>query len=1000
MVRHVADLFDRYAVHRPAMVLAWAAGADVDGGSRPLPADVAWQAQLWRHLREAVGTPSPAERLVEGCAALVERPGLVDLPDRLSLFGFTRLPASYLDVLVALAAHRHVHLLTLHPSSVAWDRLAAAPTADPEVAAATIRHPLLAAWGRDSREIQLVLGARLAAATPLEHHHPLPPDESPPTLLRRLQASIRADQAPSLGDRPALDADDRSLQVHACHGRARQAEVVRDAVTHLLAADPTLEPRDVVVLCPDIDEMAPLLHAAFGGGGAEPAPGSGAPSPPGLPTLPYRLADRSLRQTNPVLGAMAEVLTLVEGRFTASQVLALAALPPVRERFHLDDDDLARVAGWVRATGTRWGLEASSRARYDLAELTTGTWEAGLLRLLLGVTMSEDGHRLVGGALPLDDVDAGDIALAGRFAELISRLGVVVHELSGTRTVPSWMAALDRTADLLLATRPADAWQRSQLDRLLADVQAEAGGPPDPVSHPGPGLRLAEVRDLLADRLKGQPSRAAFRTGDLTLCTLVPMRSVPHRVVCLIGLDDGAFPRGSSPDGDDLLVRPRHVGDHDRRSEDRQLLLDAVLSAGQALVVTYSGRDERTNERLPPAVPVSELLDAVDATVRTDDATPARERIHHDHPLLPADRRCFEPGRLGAAGPWGFEPGLLAGARAAASPRRPPGPFLPATLPPVVDDVVAVDDLVRFVQHPVSAFLRQRLALSLWSEDDQPVDALAIELDGLAAWGVGDRLVRALLAGGDPDSVCAAEEARGLLPPGALGRSALDTARARAEAIAAAALDAASGPATSVEVDVALLCGRRLVGAVPDLVGGVVRSTSYSRLAAKHRLAAWVRFLAATAASPETALSSTTVGRHKEGAATFVLRPLAGTPEGRRQRAAELLGVVVDLFDRGRCEPLPLYCETSHRYASARRDGAEDPLTEAARCWTSGYDWTREDQDPAHVLVLGGVHTLGEVAGQTPRPDEDGTGWSAEPSRFARLARRLWDPILDAGRAG
>jgi len=316
----------------------------------------------------------------------------------------------------------------------------------------------------------------------------------------------------------------------------------------------------------------------------------------------------------------------------------------------------------------------------------------------------------------------------------------------------------------------------------------------------------------------------------------------------------------------------------------------------------------------------------------------------------------------------------------------------------VVEEVVALDDLVRFVQHPVSAFLRQRLGLSLWSDDDQPVDALTVELDSLAAWGVGDRLVRALLAGADPDAVCVAEEARGLLPPGALGRAALEVARGRAEAIASAALAAASGPATSVEVDVELAGSRRLVGTVPDLVGDVIRTASFSRLAPKHRLAAWVRFLAATAASPDAALSSTTVGRQKDGAATFVLRPLAGTPEGRRERAGEQLAVVVDLFDRGRCEPLPLYPETSHRYASARRNGSEDPLSEAGRCWTSEYGWDREDRDPAHVMVLGGVHTLDEVTAEAPRPDEAGPGWSAEPSRFARLSRRLWDPILDTGR--
>ncbi|MEJ7765891.1 MAG: exodeoxyribonuclease V subunit gamma, partial [Acidimicrobiales bacterium] len=506
VVRHLADLFDRYAVHRPAMVLAWAAGGHEDGEGRPLPDDAAWQAELWRRLREAVGSASPAERLVQGCAALAGDPGLVDLPGRLSLFGFTRLPASYLDVLGALSVHRDVHLFALHPSPVAWDRLAAVPGADPEAATATIRHPLLASWGRDSREMQLVLERRRPVGA-VEVHHPLPepgPRAAPPSLLQRLQATIRSDEPPGPEDRPLLAAGDRSVQVHACHGRSRQAEVVREAITHLLGADPTLEPRDIVVMCPDIDELAPLLHAAFGGPADEVPEGRSAGWSQAPPPLPYRLADRSLRQTNPVLGAVAELLVLVEARLTASQVLAFAALPPVRERFGLGDDDLARTADWVRDTGTRWGLDAASRARYDLAGVATGTWEAGLARLLLGVAMSEDGHRLVGGAFPLDDVDAGDIALAGRFAELVARLGSVVGEMAGARPIAEWVTAIHRAADLLFATHFADAWQRGQLDRLLRDVQDEAAG------HPGaPGapldtpLRLAEVRDLLADRLRG-----------------------------------------------------------------------------------------------------------------------------------------------------------------------------------------------------------------------------------------------------------------------------------------------------------------------------------------------------------------------------------------------------------------------------------------------------------------------------------------------------------------
>ncbi len=994
-VRHLADLFDSYAVHRPAMVRAWHDGRDEDGRGQGLPGDAVWQAHLWRRLRERVETLSPPERLVLGCQALLDDPGLVPLPHRFALFGLTRLPVSYLDVLGALAAHRQVHVLALHPSPAAWaaiDAAVAPGAADAQAAAAAagaVHHPLLRAWGRDSREMHLAVRARLAdEAEVLDRHHPLasPP---PTTLLQRLQHDIRADEPPvATADRAVLDPLDRSVQVHACHGRTRQAEVVRDAVAHLLAADPTLEPRDVVIMCPDIDEMAPLLRAAF----APPADPGDEP-PDGVPVIPYRLADRSIRQTNPVLGAVAELLVLVDGRLTASQVLAFAARPPVRERFRFSDDDLERMAEWIEGTGIRWGLDRAHRAPYDLDAVDAGTWAAGLQRLLLGVTMTEDELRLVGGVLPLDDIDSGDIDLAGRLAELVSRLAAAVERLGGARSIAGWVDAIDHAADLLLHTRAGDSWQRAQLDRLLSEVVGEAD------AGDGPPLRLAEVRDLLASRLRGQPSRAAFRTGDLTMCTLVPMRSVPHRVVCIVGLDDGSFPRGGARDGDDLLVRHRHVGDHDRRAEDRQLLLDAVLAAGDALVITYAGRDPRTNEVTPPAVPVTELLDIIDATACAADGRPARSLICHEQPLHPSDRRCFEPGRLGSEGPWSFEPLQLAGARAASQPRLVPGPFLrgPLPAPPVAADggILLLEDLVAFVQHPTRAFLRQRLGLSLRVDDDRPLDSLPVELDGLGAWSIGDRLLRALLAGGDSDAVCAAEAARGLLPPGALGQQVLDRARDKAVAIATAARAVADGPRSSLEVDLELADGRRLIGSVPDLVGEVLRATTFSRVSPKVRLAAWVRFLAAVASHSDLPLRSATVGWGGKQPLVVHLPSPGPSAAARRSHAVELLARVVDLRDRGLRSPLPLFADTSHRYAAAVHDGRPEPRDDAARAWTSEYGWDKEDREPEHVLVLGGPRSFDEILEAKPEPDEAGPGWAEdEPSRFGRLARRLWDPIL------
>ena len=949
-VRHIANLYDHYSVHRPSMITAWAAGDDSDGDGDQLPEDARWQAELWRRLRTAVDTPSPAERAVDGCNALVDDPALADLPARFSLFGLTRLPASYLDVLRALAEHRDVHLLALQPSAATWG-------IDDHDA---VRHPLLRAWGRDSFEMQVVLNRRLSGTPGADDaHHPISePDQ--PTLLHRLQAAIRADTPPR-DDTPALlEPDDRSVQIHACHGRSRQAEVVRDAITHLFAVDPSLEPRDVVVLCPDIDEMAPLLRAAFDDDVTSNR------------RIPYRLADRSLRQTNPVLGAVAELIALVDARLTAAQVLAFAALPPVCERFGFDDNDLERIADWVESTGTRWGLDATHRLPYDLATVDAGTWDAGLQRLLLGVAMSEDEQRLVGGVLPLDDVDSGDIDLAGRFAEFVGRLGESVRALTDPRPVVAWAAAIDTAADLLIDTRAADAWQRTQLDRLLSEVQDEAG-----TSGLQP-LRLAEMRDLIADRLRGQPTRAEFRSGDLTMCTLVPMRSVPHRVVCIVGLDDGAFPRGGAPDGDDLLLRAHHVGDHDRRAEDRQLLLDAVLAAGDALVITYAGRDERNNEVLPPAVPVNELLDVIDATVHTADGTLAREAVTQHHPLQPSDRHCFVPGALGTVGAWGFDPQLLAGARAAAGDRQTPRPFLEQPLAPLSETTIDLADLVSVVNHPVRAFLRQRLGLNLRTDDERPANGMIIELDGLASWAIGERLLTAMVSGSDPDAVCNAEVARGLLPPGELGRRALVDARASAEAIIVAARAVADGTRSSLEIDVALADGRHIVGTVPDLVGSTIRRTTYSRLGPRPRLQAWVHLLAATASHPELSLKSVTIGRNirGRGVANFALRELD------HAAAVALLTDLVALRDEALREPLPLYCETSHAYVCAGIDG-DDPSTKADEKWTTDFNYPKEDQDAEHLLVLGGQQSFDDIA--------------ADP-RFATLAHRLWDPIFVASR--
>jgi exodeoxyribonuclease V gamma subunit len=1014
IVRHLATLFDRYALNRPAMLSAWSDGRDTGGGDRRLPEGARWQAELWRRLRSRIALPDPAHRREDACARIVADPATLELPSRITLFGLTRLPVGHLRVLRALAAGREVHLFLLHPSAALWDTIASAgPEAQPaglrralDRSAGRVSNNLLASWGRDAREMQLVLGDPDPSTGPngpsvRGELHPLP-DTPPATLLERLQDDIRADRRPpgpplpgAQDTRAPLLAADHSVAVHAGHGRVRQVEILRDAILHALEDDETLEPRDVIVMCPDVEAFAPLIQATFGSAGPLDGEEASAGAAGRSIDLRVRLADRSLTQTNPLLGVLAALMELVERRITASEVLDLADRAPVRRRFHFDDEDLTRMQDWITGSGIRWGLDAAHRGAYKLDAVADGTWRTGLDRLLLGATMTEDGQRLFSGVLPLDDVDSRAIELAGRIAELIARLQTTLDSLAESRPLREWAQALAGAADALARTTGRDRWQRAELQRILDEMAAESGEDSER------DLAPAEIRAHIAARLAGRPTRANFRTGHLTVCTLTPMRSVPHRVVCLLGLDDEEFPRRTPRDGDDLMLDDPHVGERDPRSEDRQLLLDALLAATERLIITYAGNDERTNVERPPAVPVGELLDAVDATVRTEDpAVNASKRILVRHPLQPFDPRNFETGPSGES-PWSFDDVALDGARALTAPRAPARPFLSEPLPARASAEVDLDDLVAFAQQPVRAFLRRRLGVSLYDGDDEVADALPIELDGLERWGVANRMLESQLRGTTLRTAAAAEKVRGTLPPGRLGDRVIASVKDLVGAIATQAGEQLTPGADRDPFDVRidLEAGRTLTGTVSGVNGDVLLSASFSRVSPRHRMAAWVRFLALSAAHPEEPFRAVTIGRGsgRDDVRVCVLRPLADDPAGRREIARRHLDRLVELYVGGMREPLPIFTATSAAWSEARLRGQDpepDALKQWETYWAKNHRIEGEDADLSHQLVLGGRRSLAELLETAPAPEESGEGWATEEtSRLGRLARRYWDDL-------
>ena len=987
VARRLARLFATYAAQRPTLLAGWEHNDDTDGAGRDLPSDLIWQPELWRRLAAEVGEPTPAQRHARVVEVLRRGAGAPDLPPRLSLFGHTRIAVTEVELLAALGEHRDVHLWLPHPSEALWSSIAHLAGAVPRRADDShvhVGHSLLASLGRDLRELQRTLNPVVeergtsVSKPPVTSGFetgpggaPQPPNQ---TLLTWLQSDIAANAMPDRSRR-TLAKGDRSVQVHACHGPARQVEVLREVLLGLLADDPApgqppLEPRDILVMCPDIEAYAPLIEAAFGMGEAV------AGGHPGQ-LLQVRLADRALTQTNPLLGVVGKLLDLAGGRTEASAVLDLIGAEPVRRRFGFAENDLETITRWVEQAGIRWSYDEQHRAPYGLDNYVQNTWRFGLDRVLAGVAMSDDAERWIGTTLPLDDVGSTSIELAGRLAELVDRLQHVTDRLTGSYPVGDWLDALREGIDSLTTVARGDEWQTGQVQRELAGLSDDAARQGGELK-----LRLPDVRALMSERLAGQPTRANFRTGTLTVCTMVPMRSVPHRVVCLLGLDDGVFPRAPAIDGDDVLARTPLTGERDLRSEDRQLMLDAILAAREQLVVTYSGANETTGQLRPPAVPLGELLDALDDTVEG-----GRRRALVRHPL-----QAFDPLNLQPPVPFSFDRAALAGARAAASPRVPAPSLAGAPLPPQEAQDVELGSLVAFFRHPVRAFLRDRLGVSLLDEGDEVADGLPVELDNLQEWAVGDRLLRDQLRGRTPERALETEWRRGVLPPGRLGWRLGQRLTKAASPVAEMVESVTQGQEPrAVDVDVDLGGGRRLRGTVTGLYGERIVIATFSRLGPRQWLEAWIPLLALCATHPGRQWSAGAIGKGEKGRYGAPDQEVARVAFASVEGATELLRDLVPMYDAGQREPLPLPLKTGHAWAARRRPGNDMAVRKDAEFRWLSNKFPGENDDAAHVAVWGAGAPLDVLLGE-PRPGE---AYEGETTRLGALAMRLWRPMLE-----
>jgi exodeoxyribonuclease V gamma subunit len=982
----IATTFDQYVVYRPEMVRAW---EDGDGDE--------WQPVLWRALVERLGPAHLAAREARFLRDVARAERLDGFPQRVSLFGLSTLPPLYVRVLFALAGVCEVHLFLLSPSRQYWAEIRSNREKLKEVARAaragrdlgeedlhlTEGNPLLASLGRLGRDFQAVLEA---GGDYHEDDRDLYVDRGTGLLLPTLQSDVlelrerRHDAGgKASGERvPALPLQrgDRSIAIHSCHGPMREVEVLHDQLVRLFDEIPDLEPRDVVVMTPSIDTYAPLVEAVFERSDAR-------------PHVPYRIADRGVRATDEIVDAFSRLLDVVDGRMTATDVLDLLRIAAIRRRFAIDAEDVDLLRVWVAQSGIRWGIDAAHRAALGQPPYAENTWRFGLDRLLLGYAMPGDERELFGGALPYDDVEGSAAALLGKLAELCATLFRFHGALATPRSLAAWRDDLKALLEAMIASDDATADQHNQVRNGLARLAERAA-----TAGFAAALPLEAVRPMVIAELAAATTARGFLSGGVTFCEMMPMRAIPFRVVCLIGMNGDAFPRIRRPLGFDLVAKKPRRGDRSAREDDRYLFLEALLSARDRLLITYVGQSIRDNGELPPSVVVSELLDALGESFAVPEpGTPRdgelaseraqrliRERLVVRHPLQPFSTRYF-----------GGDPQLFSyartyhdGASALRAPRGPAPAFVRAPLgdaqPPAE---IALADLLFFYQQPARFFLQRRLLVSLGKDADPIENREPLLLDHLESWQVGDHILKHVVEG-DAHDVFAALRAQGAMPLGTPGRHAYDQLLPEVEAIARRALALKhGGPVPPLEI-AAEIGGVRLTGVVDDLFAGRghVR-VQFSRLKRRSELVAWIHHLVLSCCAPDgVPRAATLVGRpatDDKGAAIQVgFRPVADA----RARLARL----IELYLAGTRAPLPLFTGGASRaYAAALATPNGDPsrgLDDAHKAYDDENRGYGDGFDPYTRVAFAGCDPLD--------PDAQ-----AAPLSFASLAVEVFTPLLE-----
>ncbi|WP_434777800.1 exodeoxyribonuclease V subunit gamma [Neisseria sp. Ec49-e6-T10] len=583
LAHKIAQLFDQYLVYRPNWIESWEKGQLCSLGE-----DESWQQALWQQLTKQEDTP----HRVALWKALLEQLPQTQLPERITVFGVAALAPMYLDLLNHLAKYTNVFIFTLNPCQEYWgDLIEAAQIIKQPEAFQQLNlsgHPLLASLGKQGRDFFDALNDIPNTEKQFFVKNP------EATLLAQLQNDLLTLHLSGF----SLSTQDKSIQIHSTHSTVRELQVLKDQILSFLEEDPTLLPNDIAVLTPNIDAYTPFIQSIF----------SGQTDTPQTISIPFSITDTELGSMHPLLSSFNHLLDILDSRFEVERILNLLDIHPIAKKFNLSEQDIQIIHFHIEQMNIHWAIDSQMREKFG-DNSTAFTWEQGLLRLSLGLLLPNDVQQFQAPALWAQTAPS---QLSFEHAQILGQFISLVHALAEQYKLwqtpcdaHTWVERLHHVFELFFELEPADTIAANHLEQIFFSLEQNTS-----LAKYQQEFSLEVIKQYIQRHLSVKNDHN-FLKGGVTFGSMVPMRSLPFKILCLIGLNDTDYPRDEKAISFDLINKHPIAADRSRRNDDRYLFLEAILSARQKLYISYIGKNIKTDETLPPSTLVNELLDTI-----------------------------------------------------------------------------------------------------------------------------------------------------------------------------------------------------------------------------------------------------------------------------------------------------------------------------------------------------------------------------------------------------